>query len=147
MLKIFFTEFKKRKKKCTKKIFHLVSHMKKILLKTFFTSFHSNKILLKTFLLQFNKRGKKSTKLFFTRIHTWKKCVKPSKRNVEKCHLKITSKINKLYSILTFDLMSNQFLHRVVHHCLCIFFWMSYQMYTCDRVTFHCSNVENVRIL
>ena len=38
--------------------------------------------------------------------------------NVEKSHLKITSKMNLLYIILTFDLMSNQFLYRLVLHCL-----------------------------
>ena len=56
---------------------------------------------------------------------------------VDKSHLKFTSKINKLYSILTFDLMSNPFLHRLVDHCHCIFFLVSYSISGTNMVTFH----------
>ena len=56
-------------------------------------------------------------------------------------HLKITSKMNKLYIILTFDLVSDQFLHRLVHHCLCIFFLMFCSI-KFILVTFHSSCVE-----
>ena len=50
--------------------------------------------------------------------------------------------INSIYSILTFDLTSNQFLHRLALNCLCIFFLMPYCITGTHLVTFHCSNVE-----
>ena len=49
---------------------------------------------------------------------------------------------NCIYVILNFDLMSNQFVNRLAHLCLCIFFPISYSITGTHMVTFYCSNVK-----
>lgn len=49
--------------------------------------------------------------------------------------------MNSFYSIMTFDLKSNQFIHRLVHHCLYIFVLTPYSITGMHSVTFRCSKV------
>ena len=77
-------------------------------------------------------------------FHRWNSSFHVSSRGEEK-HFSCVDPVETILTLFTgscIDLMSNQCLYRLDHHCICIFFLMPYSIIGTHLVTFHCSNVE-----
>ena len=77
-------------------------------------------------------------------FHRWNSSFHVSSRGEEK-HFSCVDPVETILTLFTgscIDLMSNQCLYRLDHHCICIFFLMPYSIIGTHLVTFHCSNVD-----